>query len=94
MGIGDNCAAVGFDLRHGQVADIIITVGGVSAAVSKTAAAPIERIKLLVQNQVCTTIASQAQSALHMQSVQGRSGYPGAANSYVCSHVRYLSGLY
>ncbi|OJJ70583.1 hypothetical protein ASPBRDRAFT_44796 [Aspergillus brasiliensis CBS 101740] len=28
------------------------TVGGVSAAVSKTAAAPIERIKLLIQNQV------------------------------------------
>lgn len=28
-------------------------MGGVSAAVSKTAAAPIERIKLLVQNQVC-----------------------------------------
>ena len=27
-------------------------VGGVSAAVSKTAAAPIERVKLLVQNQV------------------------------------------
>jgi len=31
-------------------------VGGVSAAVSKTAAAPIERIKLLVQNQVSSTI--------------------------------------
>ena len=29
------------------------TVGGVSAAVSKTAAAPIERVKLLIQNQVC-----------------------------------------
>lgn len=27
------------------------TVGGVSAAVSKTAAAPIERVKLLIQNQ-------------------------------------------
>ena len=27
-------------------------MGGVSAAVSKTAAAPIERIKLLIQNQV------------------------------------------
>ncbi|KAI4378328.1 hypothetical protein MLD38_015819 [Melastoma candidum] len=26
-------------------------VGGVSAAVSKTAAAPIERVKLLIQNQ-------------------------------------------
>lgn len=30
------------------------TVGGVSAAVSKTAAAPIERVKLLIQNQVCS----------------------------------------
>jgi len=29
-----------------------ISVGGVSAAVSKTAAAPIERVKLLIQNQV------------------------------------------
>jgi hypothetical protein len=27
-------------------------VGGISAAVSKTAAAPIERVKLLIQNQV------------------------------------------
>ena len=27
-------------------------MGGVSAAVSKTAAAPIERVKLLIQNQV------------------------------------------
>ena len=32
---------------------IYVTVGGVSAAVSKTAAAPIERVKLLIQNQVC-----------------------------------------
>lgn len=30
----------------------IAAVGGVSAAVSKTAAAPIERVKLLIQNQV------------------------------------------
>jgi hypothetical protein len=30
----------------------LIIVGGVSAAVSKTAAAPIERVKLLIQNQV------------------------------------------
>jgi hypothetical protein len=29
-----------------------LSVGGVSAAVSKTAAAPIERVKLLIQNQV------------------------------------------
>jgi hypothetical protein len=27
-------------------------VGGIAAAVSKTAAAPIERVKLLIQNQV------------------------------------------
>lgn len=27
-------------------------MGGVSAAVSKTAAAPIERVKLMIQNQV------------------------------------------
>lgn len=32
-----------------------LSVGGVSAAVSKTAAAPIERVKLLIQNQVCFT---------------------------------------
>jgi solute carrier family 25 (adenine nucleotide translocator) protein 4/5/6/31 len=32
-------------------------VGGVSAAVSKTAAAPIERVKLLIQNQVRRIIA-------------------------------------
>lgn len=37
-------------------------MGGVSAAVSKTAAAPIERIKLLVQNQVrCHHIPAQLQ---------------------------------
>ncbi|MBE7182098.1 MAG: hypothetical protein INR71_13005 [Terriglobus roseus] len=29
-------------------------MGGVSAAISKTAAAPIERVKLLIQNQVST----------------------------------------
>jgi hypothetical protein len=31
-------------------------MGGVSAAVSKTAAAPIERVKLLIQNQVCRAL--------------------------------------
>ena len=36
-----------------RLANSSITVGGVSAAVSKTAAAPIERVKLLIQNQVC-----------------------------------------
>jgi hypothetical protein len=36
-------------------------VGGVSAAVSKTAAAPIERVKLLIQNQVSQTRDSWSQ---------------------------------
>lgn len=44
------CAVVGS--MPEQVTNIRSIVGGVSAAVSKTAAAPIERIKLLVQNQV------------------------------------------
>ncbi|KJR81265.1 uncharacterized protein SPSK_01246 [Sporothrix schenckii 1099-18] len=35
-------------------------MGGVSAAVSKTAAAPIERVKLLVQNQM---FAAHSESA-------------------------------
>ena len=34
---------------YGFLADFML--GGVSAAVSKTAAAPIERVKLLIQNQ-------------------------------------------
>jgi hypothetical protein len=42
-------------------AQIDFMMGGVAAAVSKTAAAPIERVKLLIQNQVrdgrCTTRA-------------------------------------
>ena len=32
-------------------------MGGVSAAISKTAAAPIERVKLLIQNQVRIAIS-------------------------------------
>lgn len=40
------------------------TVGGVSAAVSKTAAAPIERVKLLIQNQVSF---EHARSAILME---------------------------
>ncbi|USP80765.1 uncharacterized protein yc1106_08039 [Curvularia clavata] len=36
------------------------TVGGVSAAVSKTAAAPIERVKLLIQNQPNNTVIATA----------------------------------
>lgn len=46
-------------------------MGGVSAAVSKTAAAPIERVKLLIQNQVSTHCHHSHQVAsalLHLQS--------------------------
>jgi len=43
-----------WDFCHlAQIANSSSIVGGVSAAVSKTAAAPIERVKLLIQNQVC-----------------------------------------
>jgi hypothetical protein len=35
-------------------------MGGVAAAVSKTAAAPIERVKLLIQNQVCAPPGSRS----------------------------------
>lgn len=41
-----------------EVMLINVIVGGVSAAVSKTAAAPIERVKLLIQNQVSRAHAS------------------------------------
>jgi hypothetical protein len=52
-------AYVSIHLQHmltnnqGFVVDFLM--GGVSAAVSKTAAAPIERVKLLIQNQVRIT---------------------------------------
>lgn len=41
-------------IEKGGVTGFLIDflMGGVSAAVSKTAAAPIERVKLLIQNQV------------------------------------------
>jgi solute carrier family 25 (adenine nucleotide translocator) protein 4/5/6/31 len=41
-------------MEKGGVSAFLIDflMGGVSAAVSKTAAAPIERVKLLIQNQV------------------------------------------
>lgn len=51
-------------------------MGGVSAAVSKTAAAPIERVKLLIQNQVCCPAhgailgSLQLQIAGHLRSLQ------------------------
>jgi hypothetical protein len=42
-------------------------VGGISAAVSKTAAAPIERVKLLIQNQVrCAPNGSSILSNIRM----------------------------
>lgn len=47
----DGSVAPGLDFTDTRT-DFAITVGGVSAAVSKTAAAPIERVKLLIQNQV------------------------------------------
>jgi hypothetical protein len=40
-------------------------MGGVSAAVSKTAAAPIERVKLLIQNQVCLPAIRVTYSPAH-----------------------------
>jgi hypothetical protein len=43
-----------------------ITVGGVSAAISKTAAAPIERVKLLIQNQVSFKSRSPMQRCLEV----------------------------
>jgi hypothetical protein len=39
-------------------------MGGVSAAVSKTAAAPIERVKLLIQNQVRSCLTSSASPSI------------------------------
>jgi hypothetical protein len=53
-------------------------VGGVSAAVSKTAAAPIERVKLLVQNQVSihtVTINSQSFSMAEAFGAEGEMGF-------------------
>ena len=47
-------------------------VGGVSAAVSKTAAAPIERVKLLIQNQVRLS-SSTHNICLHDYVVQDQS---------------------
>lgn len=46
-------------------------MGGVSAAVSKTAAAPIERVKLLIQNQVRSRLSS-----LLLLFLQSRLGAP------------------
>ena len=48
-----------------------LLVGGVSAAVSKTAAAPIERVKLLIQNQV-----SKGCSLVHIKT---------STSSFVCA---------
>lgn len=55
MSMASDCDAMKTGKKNGLVAaaDPLSIVGGVSAAVSKTAAAPIERVKLLIQNQVC-----------------------------------------
>ena len=51
-------------------------MGGVSAAVSKTAAAPIERVKLLIQNQVrifsdsCGTVVLEIQLQLSFRTAK------------------------
>lgn len=45
-------------------------VGGVSAAVSKTAAAPIERVKLLIQNQVSNKLGKAQQHCGKSTSLQ------------------------
>ena len=51
-------------------------MGGVSAAVAKTAAAPIERVKLLVQNQdEMSVVWSRVQCTAH--SVQDQAGTIG-----------------
>ena len=47
-------------------------MGGVSAAVSKTAAAPIERVKLLIQNQVCWPSPSDAFTGSNQRCAQTR----------------------
>lgn len=44
---------------------IDFAMGGVSAAVSKTAAAPIERVKLLIQNQVRILNTGISEMSLH-----------------------------
>ena len=43
--------------QAGLTDEMSLLVGGVSAAISKTAAAPIERVKLLIQNQVSSVPA-------------------------------------
>lgn len=56
---GDDTCCLVFDLADVNNHDpilILSIVGGVSAAVSKTAAAPIERVKLLIQNQVSRSL--------------------------------------
>lgn len=49
-----NQAKKSFMGMPGFVVDFLM--GGVSAAISKTAAAPIERVKLLIQNQVSSNL--------------------------------------
>jgi len=51
------------EARHNVARERFLTsilVGGLAAAVSKTAAAPIERVKLLIQNQVCSHLCNSS----------------------------------
>lgn len=63
--------AATFDESHfGRWLTLRCLVGGVSAAVSKTAAAPIERVKLLIQNQVSNKLGESRQHPGRPMSVQ------------------------
>ena len=50
-------------------------MGGVSAAVSKTAAAPIERVKLLIQNQVISTLSQSVDHCSRVHALPYALGY-------------------
>jgi len=73
-------------------------MGGVSAAVAKTSAAPIERIKLLVQNQdemikqgrlrTLTRVSPIASPVLTRMRVFSRSGVATPPTSFVTSPPR------
>jgi hypothetical protein len=71
-----NQAEKSFMGMPGFVVDFLM--GGVSAAVSKTAAAPIERVKLLIQNQVCQPATFIAYPC----------GYTFTCDAIIPSHLR------
>ena len=63
-------------------------MGGISAAVSKTAAAPIERVKLLVQNQVSLDRPDMFASRLERcPFLDSSSGLKNASKAYNCSYL-------